>query len=132
MNSFNHYSLGSVGEWLVRFVAGIDQTSESVGYEQLRIAPQIGGSLTRVAASYETPRGLVATEWSIDGDHVEVAAHVPPGTTARVSLPSVDVLESAGSLEETAGISDVAVGDGLTEFTIVSGGYRFRFRRSAG
>ena len=24
MNSFNHYSLGSVGEWLYRYVAGID------------------------------------------------------------------------------------------------------------
>lgn len=132
MNSFNHYSLGSVGEWLVRFVAGIDQTPESVGYEQLRIAPQIGGSLTRVAARYETPRGLVATEWSIEGGDVEVAASVPPGTTARVSLPSGDVLESAGTLVETAGVSDIAVGDGLTEFTITSGDYRFRFPRSAG
>ena len=25
MNSFNHYALGSVGEWLYRFVLGIDQ-----------------------------------------------------------------------------------------------------------
>ena len=24
MNSFNHYSLGSVGEWLYRFVLGIE------------------------------------------------------------------------------------------------------------
>ena len=29
MNSFNHYSLGSVGEWLYRFVLGIELASGS-------------------------------------------------------------------------------------------------------
>ena len=33
MNSFNHYSLGSVGEWLYRFLLGIDQAA---GHRRLR------------------------------------------------------------------------------------------------
>ena len=35
MNSFNHYSLGSVGEWLYRFLLGIDQEA---GHRRLRPA----------------------------------------------------------------------------------------------
>nr|MDQ3604118.1 family 78 glycoside hydrolase catalytic domain [Actinomycetota bacterium] len=35
MNSFNHYSLGSVGEWLYRYVAGIDQDPGGTGYERI-------------------------------------------------------------------------------------------------
>ena len=37
MNSFNHYSLGSVGEWLYRNVAGIDP--EQPGYRTLFVRP---------------------------------------------------------------------------------------------
>ena len=37
MNSFNHYSLGSVGEWLYRYVAGIDFGAP--GYGRIVIRP---------------------------------------------------------------------------------------------
>jgi alpha-L-rhamnosidase len=33
MNSFNHYALGSIGEWFYRFVLGIDQLPASAGFE---------------------------------------------------------------------------------------------------
>ena len=35
MNSFNHYSLGSVGEWLYRFVLGIEPETGSAGFARL-------------------------------------------------------------------------------------------------
>jgi hypothetical protein len=34
MNSFNHYSLGSVGEWLFRHVAGIELDPERPGFQR--------------------------------------------------------------------------------------------------
>ena len=40
MNSFNHYSLGSVGEWLYRYVAGIDLGAP--GYGRILIRPRPG------------------------------------------------------------------------------------------
>ena len=41
MNSFNHYSLGSVGQWLYEHVAGI--RAAAPGYEHVLIAPEPGG-----------------------------------------------------------------------------------------
>ena len=39
MNSFNHYSLGSVGEWLFRHVAGIELDPDVPGFQRFRAAP---------------------------------------------------------------------------------------------
>jgi len=40
MNSFNHYSLGSVGQWLYEYVAGIRALEP--GYARVLIAPEPG------------------------------------------------------------------------------------------
>jgi alpha-L-rhamnosidase len=90
MNSFNHYSLGSVGDWLFSRVAGIDQTPESVAYQELLLRPLPGGTLTWARAEQETPRGRVACGWSLDGDVVTVTATVPPGSTAVLEVPTTD------------------------------------------
>jgi alpha-L-rhamnosidase len=91
MNSFNHYSLGSVGDWLYGRVAGIGQTPASVAYAELllRPTPDPTGRLTWAKASQETARGLVECGWSIDDDRLTVTATVPPGSTAVLHLPSV-------------------------------------------
>ncbi|TIH34303.1 glycoside hydrolase family 78 protein [Subtercola vilae] len=93
MNSFNHYSLGSVGEWLYRYVAGIEQAATSVAYERLHIAPRVGGSLTSAAASYESVRGLIRSAWSLEGDAFTLDVEVPPGVTATVVVPGGDTVE---------------------------------------
>ncbi|MEV7098762.1 family 78 glycoside hydrolase catalytic domain [Amycolatopsis sp. NPDC051045] len=90
MNSFNHYSLGSVGDWLFGRVAGIDQTPDSVAYAELLLRPLPGGSLTWARAEQETARGRVACGWTLDGDQITVTAVVPPGTTAVLEVPTTD------------------------------------------
>ena len=32
MNSFNHYALGAIGDWLYRYVAGLDVAEDGAGY----------------------------------------------------------------------------------------------------
>jgi alpha-L-rhamnosidase len=92
MNSFNHYSLGSVGDFLYGRVAGIDQTPGSVAWSELLLRPTPGGRLTRALATQETVRGLVTCGWSIDDDRLTVTATVPPGSTAVLHLPTGAVL----------------------------------------
>jgi len=46
MNSFNHYGLGSVGDWLYRSVGGLGPDPADPGYHRITIAPQPGGGLT--------------------------------------------------------------------------------------
>ncbi|GAB7036975.1 MULTISPECIES: alpha-L-rhamnosidase [Catenuloplanes] len=90
MNSFNHYSLGSVGDWLYGRVAGIDQTAGSVAYSELLLRPTPGGHLTRAHAEQETARGLVACGWSREDDRLTVTVTVPPGCTAELHIPTSD------------------------------------------
>jgi alpha-L-rhamnosidase len=90
MNSFNHYSLGSVGDWLFGRVAGIDQTAGSVGYRELLLRPLPGGRLTWARAEQETVRGQVACGWSIADGRITVTVTVPPGSTAVLEIPTPD------------------------------------------
>jgi alpha-L-rhamnosidase len=88
MNSFNHYALGAIGEWLFADVAGIAQAPDSVGYRHLLIRPRPGGRLTAARASYLTPYGRVATDWELTGAALRLAVEVPPGDDALVVLPA--------------------------------------------
>ena len=90
MNSFNHYSLGSVGDWLYGRVAGIDQTPTSVAYGELLLRPLPGGRLTWARAEQETARGRVVCGWSIVNGRITVDVVVPPGSTAVLDVPTSD------------------------------------------
>ncbi|GIF01718.1 alpha-L-rhamnosidase [Paractinoplanes rishiriensis] len=90
MNSFNHYSLGSVGDWLFGRVAGIDQAPGSVAYRELMLRPTPGGQLTWARAEQETARGFVCCGWDLDGDQLTVVVAVPPGSTAVLEIPTTD------------------------------------------
>jgi alpha-L-rhamnosidase len=116
MNSFNHYSLGSVGDWLYGQVAGIDQTPGSVAYSELLLRPRPGGTLTWARAEQETARGRVACGWSTTDDGITVTVTVPPGTTALLEIPTSD----PGSVRENGapvGSSTVRLTSGRFTYT---------------
>ncbi|MFF2999488.1 family 78 glycoside hydrolase catalytic domain [Streptomyces sp. NPDC057950] len=96
MNFFNHYSLGSVGDWLFGRVAGIDQTPSSVAYSELLLRPQPEGRLTWAHAEQDTARGHVACGWNLADGLLTVSCTVPPGSTARLHLPTLE----PGSVQE--------------------------------
>ena len=77
MNSFNHYGLGSVGDFLYRQVGGLGPASP--GYGSLLIAPQPGGGLTSASATYETPYGNARSDWSHIGRTADAAGDGPDG-----------------------------------------------------
>ncbi len=84
MNSLNHYSLGSVGEWLYEHVAGI--RAARPGYEHVEIAPEPGG-LAWARASYQSVRGPIASEWSQDDGVFRLEVEIPANVTATVVMP---------------------------------------------
>jgi alpha-L-rhamnosidase len=90
MNSFNHYALGSVGEWLYRGVAGLDQEPDGVAWRRLRIRPR-PGALTWARATHESPRGRVEVAWERADGALRLDVLVPPGATAAVHVPTADV-----------------------------------------
>jgi alpha-L-rhamnosidase len=84
MNSFNHYSLGSVGQWLYEHVAGI--RAGAPGYSHVLIAPE-PGELEWARAVYRSVRGPIASAWRRDGDAVELEVSIPANVTATVIVP---------------------------------------------
>ncbi len=67
MNSFNHYSLGSIGRWLYQSVAGIDTDNNEVGFKNILIKPHPGEGITYVSASYKSINGLINSHWETNG-----------------------------------------------------------------
>ncbi|PTX94370.1 alpha-L-rhamnosidase [Opitutus sp. ER46] len=124
MNSFNHYSLGSIGEWLFRHVAGIELDPEVPGYERFVLRPYVNPVLAHARASYRTMHGEIVSEWKLDGWRLTWNVRIPANTLARVVFPSppgAGVTENNAPLETSPGISDVRR-DGDTLTCLAAGG----------
>ena len=65
MNSFNHYSLGSVGRWMFQSVAGIDTDDKGVGFKKIIIKPNPEKGLTFVDSEFRSINGLIKSSWNL-------------------------------------------------------------------
>jgi alpha-L-rhamnosidase len=129
MNSFNHYSLGSVGEWLYRYVGGID--AGTPGYGRIVIRPRPGGGLTHVRGEYDSVRGRISSAWSIEGDRFRLEVTIPPNTTATVHVPAANgarVSEGGRPVEEAEGIEPLRREGEEAILSVGSGRYEFAGR----
>ncbi len=88
MNSFNHYAYGAIGDWLYRYVAGLNPDEQHPGYKHFIVRPQPGGGLTFATASLETHYGKASVYWEKgNGNAMTVEVEIPANTTATVYLP---------------------------------------------
>ncbi|MDF2803104.1 MAG: alpha-L-rhamnosidase [Anaerocolumna sp.] len=86
MVSFNHYASGAVGDFLYRRIAGIEPVEG--GYHTFRIAPIMGGDITKAKAEVNTPYGLIRSEWKLEDTKFIINISVPVGSKCRLTLPS--------------------------------------------
>ncbi|WP_224723674.1 glycoside hydrolase family 78 protein [Paenibacillus vietnamensis] len=114
MNSFNHYSLGSVGEWMFRYMAGIEADPSEPGFRHSIIRPRPGGRLKHVKAGYESLYGTISVEWKLKEDNrLELEVEVPANASATVHVPGADVTLDG----EELGSSVYRIGSGTYRFT---------------
>ncbi|XP_054157560.1 alpha-L-rhamnosidase-like [Oppia nitens] len=99
MNSFNHYSLGSVGRWLFQSMAGIDTGSQrnEVGFKHILIRPNPGQGLTYVNASYKSINGRIDSSWHTSDKKFTLKINIPVNTRATVDLSFAGKLYEVGS-----------------------------------
>lgn len=89
MNSLNHYSYGSIVEWICKYCAGL-QIREP-GFRKVRIAPLAHYKLGQVDAVYPSASGTYEVHWKVvDTSHLTVSVTVPFGCEAEVVLPEFD------------------------------------------
>ncbi len=88
MNSFNHYAYGAIGDWLYRYVAGLNPDEQHPGYKHIIIRPQPGGGLIFATASLKTHYGKASVFWEKTKEKgMTVEVEIPCNTTATVFLP---------------------------------------------
>ncbi|WP_339315012.1 family 78 glycoside hydrolase catalytic domain [Paenibacillus sp. FSL R10-2734] len=82
--SRNHYSPGSVCEWLFDTVGGIRMSGEN----SFIIQPIPGGTLTYANAQYDSIYGAVASKWEATNTGYRFHIEVPSNTNAKIIMPN--------------------------------------------
>ena len=104
MNSLNHYSYGSVMEFMYAYAAGI--RPKEAGFGKAVIAPHPDIRLRSLSCDYDSVSGKYHCDWTIEKDGtLSVHIGVPFGCTAEAELP-----EYAGG-----------------KMTLEAGNYEFRY-----
>ena len=128
MNSFNHYSLGSCGEWLYQTVAGIAADPAQPGFGHLVIHPRVGGGLTWVKAHYDSIHGRIASAWTLKDGRFTLDTVIPANTTATVYVPAASadqVTEGGQPVANSKDVKFLRLEAGAAVFAVPAGAYRF-------
>jgi alpha-L-rhamnosidase len=128
MNSFNHYAIGAVGEWMYRVILGINQDDAKPAYEHFVIRPYPGGGLTWARGSYNSIRGKIESNWKLEGGGLKLDVAIPANTSATVYVPAKtaeSVLEDGKPASQAAGVQFVRLEGGAAVFEVQAGRYSF-------
>ena len=132
MNSFNHYWLGCVSEWLFTQAAGID--TDGPGFKRIVIRPELVSpdkGFSWVKAKYDSIRGPVASDWKLDGDQFRLKVTIPANSVATVYVPArdvADVREGGKAIDRAKSVKFLRMEDGRAVLEVGSGHYEFTTR----
>lgn len=88
MNSFNHFALGAVGQWMYEYQLGITSGADG-GYHQFVLQPSCARPYKSLDGGYRSDYGEIGSAWTADeqGRMLTYRAVVPANTTATLYLP---------------------------------------------
>ena len=120
MNSFNHYSLGSVGAWLYSGAAGIRPDDAHPGYRHFFLDPQFTARLSRVQATFNSPYGVINSFWHVEGGSLLYDVTVPPNSSAQLTLPFPpgEVRQDGRQLSGPGGFTQIDLPAGTYHFAM--------------
>ena len=125
MNSFNHYALGAVGEWLYSVLLGLDVDPDLApdrnAYRSARIRPRppIGegfegdAPISKAQGSLDTLYGRYEVAWQLSGGEFNLEVRVPPNCRATVILPDDSSREVAAGRHQFSIALVAAAEDGI-------------------
>jgi alpha-L-rhamnosidase len=130
MNSFNHYALGSVGEWMYRYMGGINPVEP--GYKKIVIQPRINERLKKADVSYRCIRGLIASKWEVtERGELDMQVTIPPNAIGEIVIPlkyGSTISESGIMAEQSEGVTLHGRDEENAVYHCEPGTYRFTSR----
>ncbi len=129
--SHNHCMLGHLYSWLFNGLGGLSQAPGSVGYKEVVIDPQVVGDIRSTRVAFESPYGLIRSEWNDTPQTFRQTVEIPGNASALVYLPTADpeaISENGQPLDKIEGITVERKGD-RTVLHVGSGIYNFSVRK---
>lgn len=118
MNSFDHYAIGAVGEWMYRVMLGINWDEEQPAMKHFYLRPQPGGTIQWVKGAYTSPYGKIAVDWKRSNMNLELNVQIPLNTTATLQLANQANLRIIESGKECPQKSEIDLLSGRYQFVI--------------
>lgn len=123
--SNNHLMLGHLMEWFYSGLGGIRQEEGSIAFKKIKISPEIVGDLTHAKTAYDSPYGLIATNWIKSSSGWQLEVNIPANTTATIYYPltanqKINALNKAPfkMMGYENGKAKIEVGSGLYKFRV--------------
>lgn len=121
MNSFNHYTFGAVGQWMMAYSLGIQRDEPGFQKFILQPTPDPTGEMSWAEGHYDSMYGRITSKWEVKGRQLIYEATVPANTSARLYLPA----KSESAVQESDGCTLMKYENGKAIFQLKSGKYRF-------
>jgi len=135
MNSFNHFALGAVGQWMYEYQIGItsDYMNGQSGYKHFILQPSVGANFLSLSGSYDSNYGQITSSWTADGKGTITSykATAPANTTATLYLPvSADISD----FDEIPGVKFIRKTShfsiSVAEYELQSGTFEFTIKNN--
>lgn len=85
MNSFNHYTFGGCGEWMMGNLVGLQ--TQDAGFKIIKVEPSIISDLNWASGSFESPYGIISNKWERKDGIITMNLNIPANSSANVVLP---------------------------------------------
>ncbi|NLX66964.1 MAG: alpha-L-rhamnosidase, partial [Bacteroidales bacterium] len=130
MNSFNHYSFGSIGSWMVNYSLGIERDTNHPGFKHFILQPEPDptGEMTFAKGHYDSMYGRIESSWEMKGNTCQYHFKVPANCSATLYLQAADiemVKEGGKPVRSSNDIEVVGEENGKVIMKLHSGEYRF-------
>ena len=124
MNSLNHYSYGSIVEWMFRNMAGINPCEDAAGFKHFRLEPMPNYQIGSAKATLDSAAGHIESAWRIDGGKLCYRFVVPFDAEAEIVLPDAEAGVIRG---QCAGLNVSEIRQQGSSVTFIAGAGRFEF-----
>jgi len=127
--SNNHLMLGHLMEWFYSGLGGIRASEGAIAFNRIDIKPEVVGDVTFANASYNSPYGMIKSEWKKTAGAFEIDVQIPANTTATIYLPANEssLIDEAGkSISDNPDYKLIGYKNGRVMVQVGSGNYSFK------